>query len=37
MIGAAQGSRRRLVTALAVAANLALLGLFKYADLSSAR
>ncbi len=32
MIGAAQGNRRRLVTALAVAANLAALGLFKYAD-----
>jgi D-alanyl-lipoteichoic acid acyltransferase DltB (MBOAT superfamily) len=32
MIGAAQGNRRRFVTALAVAANLAALGLFKYAD-----
>src|SRR5262249_1561112 len=32
MIGAAQGSRRRLVTGLAIAANLAALGLFKYAD-----
>jgi len=31
-IGATQGSRRRLVTALAVAVNIALLGLFKYAD-----
>ena len=31
-IGAAEGSRRKLVTALGVAANLALLGLFKYAD-----
>src|ERR1041384_4083006 len=32
LIGAAQGVRRRLVTAGAVAANLAALGLFKYAD-----
>jgi D-alanyl-lipoteichoic acid acyltransferase DltB (MBOAT superfamily) len=32
MIGATQGIRRRLVTALAVASNLAILGLFKYAD-----
>jgi len=31
-IGAAQGKRRRLLTALGIAANLALLGLFKYAD-----
>jgi alginate O-acetyltransferase complex protein AlgI len=32
LVGAAQGNRRRLVTALAIAANLAALGLFKYAD-----
>jgi D-alanyl-lipoteichoic acid acyltransferase DltB (MBOAT superfamily) len=32
LIGAAPASRRHLVTALAVAANLAMLGLFKYAD-----
>src|ERR1043165_6078283 len=32
LIGATQGSRRRLITALAIAANLAILGLFKYAD-----
>jgi len=32
LIGVAQGSRRKLATALGVAANLALLGLFKYAD-----
>jgi D-alanyl-lipoteichoic acid acyltransferase DltB (MBOAT superfamily) len=32
LIGGTQGSRRRLVTALAVATNLAILGLFKYAD-----
>src|SRR6185369_7000902 len=32
LIGAAPGSRRRLVTALAVAANLGILALFKYAD-----
>jgi len=31
-IGAAHGNRRRLLTGLAVAANLAVLGLFKYAD-----
>src|SRR5262249_17407184 len=31
-IGATQGGRRRLITALAIAANLAALGLFKYAD-----
>src|SRR6187399_1558932 len=32
LIGRTQGNRRRLVTALAVAANLAILGVFKYAD-----
>lgn len=32
LIGAAQGSRRRLAAALAIAANLTVLGLFKYAD-----
>jgi alginate O-acetyltransferase complex protein AlgI len=32
LIGASHGSRRRLVTALAIAANLAILGVFKYAD-----
>ena len=31
-IGATQGSRRKVATALGIAANLALLGLFKYAD-----
>src|ERR1044072_1607749 len=31
-IGAAQGNRRLIVTALAIAANLAALGVFKYAD-----
>jgi len=31
-IGGAQGSRRRIITALAIAANLAALGVFKYAD-----
>jgi D-alanyl-lipoteichoic acid acyltransferase DltB (MBOAT superfamily) len=31
-VGATAGSRRRLATALGIAANLALLGLFKYAD-----
>jgi alginate O-acetyltransferase complex protein AlgI len=32
LIGATQGSRRKVATALGVAANLVLLGLFKYAD-----
>src|ERR1044072_5992561 len=32
LIGTAQGSRRQLATVLAVAANLAILGVFKYAD-----
>src|ERR1051325_4297206 len=32
LIGAARGRRRQLLTALAVGANLAILGLFKYAD-----
>jgi D-alanyl-lipoteichoic acid acyltransferase DltB (MBOAT superfamily) len=32
LIGAAQRDRRRIITALAIAANLAVLGIFKYAD-----
>ena len=35
LIGAAQGSRRRLATALGIAVNLLLLGLFKYADFAA--
>src|SRR4051812_34200129 len=35
LIGAAEGNRRRIVTALAIVANLATLALFKYADFAA--